>query len=468
MNATITIKNVGKVQSVKDGIVLLNGLSQAQMSEKIVNPNTGMVGMVLNLEKDTVGAVVFGDYTLVQEGDEFQTTGEIMSVEASEALIGRAVDALGLPIDGKGALEQGTKMPVEKIAAGVMQRQPVSEPIQTGILAVDAMIPVGKGQRELIIGDRGTGKTALAIDTIINQKDNEKRVICIYVAIGQKQARVAQLMEKLDQHGAMDYTIVMSAPASDSVALQYIAPYSATAIGEYFLEKGEDVLIIYDDLTKHAWAYRQISLILERPPGREAYPGDIFYLHSKLLERSCRLHDDLGGGSITSLPVVETQLSDVSAYIPTNIISITDGQIYFETDLFNAGIRPAIDPGNSVSRVGGAAQIKEMKKVAGKMRLDLAQFKELEAFAQFGSADLDKQTRDRIERGRRIRELLKQPQYEPLPVMQQIALIYAVNNGFFDNTPLEDIQNEKEKFVMYFETQENKNYEEIVQEYFGK
>lgn len=468
MNATITIKNVGKVQSVKDGIVLLNGLSQAQMSEKIVNPNTGMVGMVLNLEKDTVGAVVFGDYTLVQEGDEFQTTGEIMSVEASEGLIGRAVDALGLPIDGKGALEQGTKMPVEKIAAGVMQRQPVSEPIQTGILAVDAMIPVGKGQRELIIGDRGTGKTALAIDTIINQKDNEKRVICIYVAIGQKQARVAQLMEKLDQHGAMDYTIVMSAPASDSVALQYIAPYSATAIGEYFLEKGEDVLIIYDDLTKHAWAYRQISLILERPPGREAYPGDIFYLHSKLLERSCRLHDDLGGGSITSLPVVETQLSDVSAYIPTNIISITDGQIYFETDLFNAGIRPAIDPGNSVSRVGGAAQIKEMKKVAGKMRLDLAQFKELEAFAQFGSADLDKQTRDRIERGRRIRELLKQPQYEPLPVMQQIALIYAVNNGFFDDTPLEDIQNEKEKFVMYFETQENKNYEEIVQEYFGK
>lgn len=468
MNATITIKNVGKVQSVKDGIVLLNGLSQAQMSEKIVNPNTGMVGMVLNLEKDTVGAVVFGDYTLVQEGDEFQTTGEIMSVEASEGLIGRAVDALGLPIDGKGALEQGTKMPVEKIAAGVMQRQPVSEPIQTGILAVDAMIPVGKGQRELIIGDRGTGKTALAIDTIINQKDNEKRVICIYVAIGQKQARVAQLMEKLDQHGAMDYTIVMSAPASDSVALQYIAPYSATAIGEYFLEKGEDVLIIYDDLTKHAWAYRQISLILERPPGREAYPGDIFYLHSKLLERSCRLHDDLGGGSITSLPVVETQLSDVSAYIPTNIISITDGQIYFETDLFNAGIRPAIDPGNSVSRVGGAAQIKEMKKVAGKMRLDLAQFKELEAFAQFGSADLDKQTRDRIERGRRIRELLKQPQYEPLPVMQQIALIYAVNNGFFDDTPLEDIQNEKEKFVMYFDTQENKNYEEIVQEYFGK
>lgn len=468
MNTTIAVKNIGKVRSVKDGIVLLNGLSQAQMSEKIVNPDKDMVGMVLNLEKDTVGAVVFGDYTLVQEGDEFQTTGEIMSIEASEELIGRAVDALGLPIDGKGAIQKGTKMPVEKIAAGVMERQPVTEPIQTGILAVDSMIPVGKGQRELIIGDRGTGKTALAIDTIINQKDNEKRVICIYVAIGQKQARVAQLMEKLDQHGAMDYTIIMSAPASDSVALQYIAPYSATAIGEYFLEKGEDVLIIYDDLTKHAWAYRQISLILERPPGREAYPGDIFYLHSKLLERSCRLNDELGGGSITSLPVVETQLSDVSAYIPTNIISITDGQIYFETDLFNSGIRPAIDPGNSVSRVGGAAQIKEMKKVAGKMRLDLAQFKELEAFAQFGSADLDKQTRDRIERGRRIRELLKQPQYKPLPVMQQIALIYAVNNGFFDETPLEDVQKEKEKFIMYFENKASEEYEKVVEEYFEK
>lgn len=468
MNTTVTVKNIGKVQTVKDGIILLSGLSQAQMSEKIVSADSGMVGMVLNLEKDTVGAVVFGDYTKVQEGDEFESTGEIMSVEASEELIGRAVDALGIPIDGKGTISKGTKMPVEKIAPGVMARQPVSEPIQTGILAVDAMIPVGKGQRELVIGDRGTGKTALAIDTIINQKDNDKRVICIYVAIGQKQARVAQLMEKLEQHGAMDYTIIMSAPASDSVALQYIAPYSATAIGEYFLEKGEDVLIIYDDLTKHAWAYRQISLILERPPGREAYPGDIFYLHSKLLERSCRLHDDLGGGSITSLPVVETQLSDVSAYIPTNIISITDGQIYFETDLFNAGIRPAIDPGNSVSRVGGAAQIKAMKKVAGKLRLDLAQFKELEAFAQFGSADLDKQTRDRIERGRRIRELLKQPQYKPLPVLQQVALIYAVNNGYFDNTMLEDIQQEKEKFLMYFENQATDDYEKIAREYFGE
>ncbi len=465
MNTQFAVKNIGKVKSVKDGIIVLDGLQHAQMSEKLVGAD--MTGMVLNLEKDKVGAVVFGDYTQVQEGDVFESTGEIMSVPAGEELIGRAIDALGNPIDGGSKISAKKYMPVEKIAAGVMDRQPVSEPLQTGIMSVDAMIPVGRGQRELVIGDRGTGKTAFAIDTIINQKNADKPIICMYVAIGQKQARVAQLMEKLDQFGAMEYTIIMSAPASDSVALQYIAPYSATAIGEYFLEQGKDVLIIYDDLTKHAWAYRQISLILERPPGREAYPGDIFYLHSKLLERSCRLSDAHGGGSITSLPIVETQLSDVSAYIPTNIISITDGQIYFETDLFNSGIRPAIDPGNSVSRVGGAAQIKAMKKVAGKMRLDLAQFKELEAFAQFGSSDLDEQTKTRIERGRRIRELLKQPQYQPLQVMTQIALIYAVNNGYFDEIALESIQEEKEKFRMYFESKASDDYEKIVEEYFS-
>lgn len=465
MNTQFAVKNIGKVKSVKDGIIVLDGLQHAQMSEKLVGAD--MTGMVLNLEKDKVGAVVFGDYTQVQEGDVFESTGEIMSVPAGEELIGRAIDALGNPIDGGSKISAKKYMPVEKIAAGVMDRQPVSEPLQTGIMSVDAMIPVGRGQRELVIGDRGTGKTAFAIDTIINQKNADKPIICMYVAIGQKQARVAQLMEKLDQFGAMEYTIIMSAPASDSVALQYIAPYSATAIGEYFLEQGKDVLIIYDDLTKHAWAYRQISLILERPPGREAYPGDIFYLHSKLLERSCRLSDAHGGGSITSLPIVETQLSDVSAYIPTNIISITDGQIYFETDLFNSGIRPAIDPGNSVSRVGGAAQIKAMKKVAGKMRLDLAQFKELEAFAQFGSSDLDEQTKTRIERGRRIRELLKQPQYQPLQVMTQIALIYAVNNGYFDEIALESIQEEKEKFRMYFESKASDDYEKIVEEYYS-
>lgn len=465
MNTQFAVKNIGKVKNVKDGIIVLDGLQHAQMSEKLVGAD--MTGMVLNLEKDKVGAVVFGDYTQVQEGDVFESTGEIMSVPSGEELIGRAIDALGNPIDGGSKISAKKYMPVEKIAAGVMDRQPVSEPLQTGIMSVDAMIPVGRGQRELVIGDRGTGKTAFAIDTIINQKNADKPIICMYVAIGQKQARVAQLMEKLDQFGAMEYTIIMSAPASDSVALQYIAPYSATAIGEYFLEQGKDVLIIYDDLTKHAWAYRQISLILERPPGREAYPGDIFYLHSKLLERSCRLSDAHGGGSITSLPIVETQLSDVSAYIPTNIISITDGQIYFETDLFNAGIRPAIDPGNSVSRVGGAAQIKAMKKVAGKMRLDLAQFKELEAFAQFGSSDLDEQTKTRIERGRRIRELLKQPQYQPLQVMTQIALIYAVNNGYFDEIALESIQEEKEKFRMYFESKASDDYEKIVEEYFS-
>ncbi len=462
------LQNIGRVKAVKDGVILLDGLSEVQMSERVFCKDKGLSAMVLNLSEHEVGAVALGDYTKISEGDVFEVTGEIMSVKASEGLLGRVVNALAVPMDGKGQIAgEGKLMPVEKIAAGVIERQSVNTPLQTGILAIDSMVPIGRGQRELIIGDRGTGKTAIAIDTIINQKDEENPVICIYNAIGQKESRVAQLVEKLEQHDAMDYTIVVSSPASDSVAMQYLSPYSATAIAEYFLEQGKDVLVIYDDLTKHAWAYRQISLILERPPGREAYPGDIFYLHSRLLERSCRLNDDNGGGSITSLPIVETQFSDVSAYIPTNIISITDGQIYLETDFFNAGIRPAVDPGNSVSRVGGAAQIKKMKKVAGQLRLDLAQFKELEAFAQFGSGDLDDRTKERIERGKRIREMLKQPQYQPLPVNTQILLLYAVNNGYLDEMQIEQVGDFKEKFTLYMQTVNNADEpDEILKDFF--
>ncbi len=461
------LKNIGRVLNVKDGVAVLDGLTEAKMAEMVISRETGMKAMVLNLAADQVGVVLLGDFTQVNEGDVFETTGQIMSIRVSEQLLGRVVNALGEPVDGKGQLSgQGKVMPVERIAPGVMARQPVDTPLQTGVIAIDAMVPIGRGQRELIIGDRGTGKTALAVDTIINQKSMDEPVICIYAAIGQKESRVAQLIEKLERMGAMSYTIVVSAPAADSVAMQYLAPYSATAIAEYFLEQGKDVLVVYDDLTKHAWAYRQLSLVLERPPGREAYPGDIFYLHSRLLERSCRLSDQKGGGSITALPIVETQFSDVSAYIPTNIISITDGQIYLETDLFNAGIRPAIDPGNSVSRVGGAAQIKAMKKVAGQLRLDLAQFKELEAFAQFGSGDLDERTRQRIERGRRIREILKQPQYQPLPVNTQIGLLFAVNNGYLDKMPLSQIADFKEKFILYMSTVDEGDPEELLDDFF--
>jgi F-type H+-transporting ATPase subunit alpha len=466
LNHTI-VRNIGTVTTLKDGLLLLDGLPQAKMGEKLQRVHGPGVAMVLNLAAHTIGAIFLGDFTQLQAGEEFETTGEIMSLAAHDSLIGRVIDGLGNPIDGKGPItESGQLMPVERIAPGVMERQPVNTPLQTGILAVDSMIPIGRGQRQLIIGDRNTGKTALVVDTILNQRTETNPLICIYVAIGQKKSRVAQLAEKLEELGAMDYTIIVSATASDSVALQYIAPYSATAIGEYFLEQGKDVLIIYDDLTKHAWAYRQISLILERPPGREAYPGDIFYLHSRLLERACRLSEERGGGSITALPIVETQLSDVSAYIPTNIISITDGQIYFENDLFNAGFRPAIDPGNSVSRVGGAAQIKEMKKIAGPLRLNLAQFKELEAFAQFGSSDLDQRTKQRIERGKRIREILKQKQYQPLPVYLQIALIYAVNNGFFDTIALEDVSQTKEQFILYWQGLGHQDYEKAVHDFF--
>lgn len=449
---TQQVRNVGRVEQVKDGVVILSGLTEAQMAERIFCPTRQMSAMVLNLAEDKVGAIVLGDYTILQEGDVFESTGEVMAVPVGDGLLGRVVNALGEPEDGKGAIGVSEKMPVEKIASGVMDRHPVNTPLQTGVVAIDAMIPIGRGQRELIIGDRGTGKTALAIDAIINQQNVDNPAICIYTSIGQKKSRVAQLINKLSEHGAMEYTIVVDASAADSVAMQYLAPYSATAIAEYFLQQGKDVLVVYDDLTKHAWAYRHISLVLERPPGREAYPGDIFYLHARLLERACRLSDELGGGSITALPIVETQFSDVSAYIPTNVISITDGQIYLETDLFNAGIRPAIDPGNSVSRVGGAAQVKDMKKVAGQLRLDLAQFRELEAFAQFGSGDLDVRTKSRIARGQRIRGILKQPQYQPLPLKVQIGMVFAVNNGYLDEVPVEQINDFKQKFSLYLQT----------------
>lgn len=462
------IANIGNVKRVEDGVVVLDGCSEVQMGERIFCAEKKVSAMVLNLATSEVGAVVLGDFTVVSEGDVFERTGEVMSVSVSEEIIGRVVDAVGVPIDGGVAFSaKQTLMPVEKIAPGVMKRQPVTVPLQTGIVAIDAMIPIGRGQRELIIGDRSTGKTAIAIDAIINQQNEEKKVICIYVAVGQKQSRVAQNAQILKENGAMAYTIIVNASASDSVAMQYLSVYSATAIGEYFLEQGRDVLIVYDDLTKHAWAYRQISLVLRRPPGREAYPGDVFYLHSRLLERSCRLSDKNGGGSITSLPIVETQFGDVSAYIPTNIISITDGQIYLQNEMFNAGFRPAIDPGNSVSRVGGAAQTKQMKKVSGQMRLELAQFKELEAFAQFGSSDLDEKTRMRIERGRRIKEVLKQPQYQPLAIKTQIALITAVNDGYLDSLSSNQIEKVKEQLIAYMSTTSFVEPKEALDDFFA-
>jgi F-type H+-transporting ATPase subunit alpha len=466
MTMSDEFRNIGKVTAIKDGVIILSGLSEVRLMERIYCRKKSISAMVLNLSEFEVGALVMGEYTQISEGDEFEISGEITSIGVSADLVGHVVDALGVIIDGKSySGPEKTKMPIERIAPGVIARQPVKVPLQTGIVAIDAMVPVGRGQRELIIGDRGTGKTAIAIDTIINQKQIDPPVICIYAAVGQKNSQVAQIVDRLEQAGAMEYTIVVNASASDSVVMQYIAPYAATAMAEYFMEQGRDVLVIYDDLTKHAWAYRQISLTLERPPGREAYPGDIFYLHSRLLERSCRLKQELGGGSITSLPIVETQFGDVSAYIPTNVISITDGQIYLETDFFNAGIRPAIDPGNSVSRVGGAAQLPEMKKVAGKLRLDLAQFKELEAFAQFGSSDLDEKTRQRINRGQRVRELLKQPQYQPLSVNAQVSLIFAVNNGYLDDVPLDQIDDFKNKFIGYLHTVSTNDPKDAIEDF---
>ncbi|MBV9868300.1 MAG: F0F1 ATP synthase subunit alpha [Abitibacteriaceae bacterium] len=433
--------DVGTVLEIGDGIARVYGLQGCKAGELLefpVSPDTGRptMGIALNLEEDNVGVVLAGDYTHIEEGDTVKTTGRIADVPVGNALIGRVVNALGEPIDGKGPIVTSERQLIEVKAPGVMQREGVKEPLQTGLKAVDSMIPIGRGQRELIIGDRQTGKTAVATDTIVNQKG--KDVYCIYVAIGQKQGTIAALVNQLERTGAMEYTIVVVASANDSAPLQYIAPYAGCAMGEYFRDNGKHALIVYDDLSKHAVAYRSMSLLLRRPPGREAYPGDVFNLHSRLLERAAKLHRDLGGGSLTALPIIETQANDISAYIPTNVISITDGQIFLEADLFYAGVRPAINVGLSVSRVGSAAQIKAMKQVAGRLKLDLARFRELAAFAQFAS-DLDKSTQAQLQRGQRLTELLKQPQYEPMPVEQQVIIIYAAGNGYLDHIELEDV-----------------------------
>jgi F-type H+-transporting ATPase subunit alpha len=435
----ISEKSVGKVLKVSDGIALVSGLADAMMSEILIfkTEKGEVTGVALNLEESQVGAIILGDYTAIKEGDEVQSTKRILEVPVGEAMIGRVVNPLGEPLDGKGKIETSKFYPVEKIAPGVITRDPVKQPVQTGIKAIDAMIPIGRGQRELIIGDRQLGKTAIAIDTIINQKGQNMK--CIYVAIGQKESKIANIVAKLTEAGAMDYTTVVLAGASTSASLLYIAPYAGCAIAEYFCDKGEDVLIIYDDLSKHAVSYREISLLLRRPPGREAYPGDVFYLHSRLLERACKLNKDFGGGSITALPIIETQAGDLSAYIPTNVISITDGQIFLEPDLFYKGNRPAVNAGLSVSRVGSSAQIKAMKKVAGKMRLEAAQYRELAAFSQFGS-DLDIETKKKLDRGQRLYEIFKQDQYQPLSVAKQVVIYYSLINGFMDNVPVEKIR----------------------------
>jgi len=423
------VSGVGTIVEVGDGIAQIYGLSGALASELLEFPG-GVMGMAFNLEEETVGALILGDFTDLKEGDQVKTTGRVVEVPVGDALIGRVVNPLGEPLDGKGPIETTRTRPVERIAPGVIVRKPVDTPVQTGIKAIDAMIPIGRGQRELIIGDRQTGKTAIAVDTIINQKGQD--LICIYVAIGQKQSTVAQVVAQLEEHGAMEHSIVVTASASDPAPLQYLAPYAGVAMGEEFMDAGRDALCVYDDLSKHAWAYRQVSLLMRRPPGREAFPGDIFYSHSRLLERAARLNEDNGGGSLTALPVIETQAGDVSAYIPTNVISITDGQIFLQTDLFNQGQRPAVNAGISVSRVGGNAQIKAMRQVAGKMRLDLAQYRELAAFAQFAS-DLDKATRDQLTRGEKVTMILRQPQFSPLPVEKQVAIIWAATSGRLDD-----------------------------------
>ena len=433
--------NVGVVEKFSDGVARISGLSKAMMGE-IISFENGSRGVVLNLDQDSVSVILLDAATAVKEGDSVKTTGQLLSINVSDELLGRVVNPQGAPLDGKAVIKKGREMSLERIAAGVVQRSPVDTPMKTGIKSIDAMIPVGRGQRELIIGDRGLGKTAIAVDTIINQKNakkGDKRVICVYVAIGQKQSTVAQIIDRLSEENALEYSIIVVAGASDPASLQYLAPYAGTAIAEYFMEKGEDVLIVHDDLTKQAWAYRQLSLVLGRPAGREAYPGDIFYLHSRLLERAVRMSEKNGGGSITALPIIETQAGDISAYIPTNVISITDGQIFVEGDLFNAGVRPAINVGISVSRVGTAAQTGAMKSVAGKMKLELAQFRELAAFAQFGS-DLDAATQKQLERGKRITEIFKQLQYQPLAESEEILDIWAVTSGNADDVPVQNIQ----------------------------
>ncbi len=444
----VTMVDVGTVIEVGDGIARIHGLSSAKYNELLQFPND-IIGIALNLEEDSVSAVILGDYAGIKEGDEVKCTGRIAEVPVGDAMIGRVVDSLGRPIDGKGAINTDKTRPIERVAPNVVLRAPVDTPVQTGIKAVDSMFPIGRGQRELIIGDRSTGKTAIALDTIINQKGGD--LICIYVAIGQKVSQVARVVATLNNYGAMDHTIVVAASASESVALQYLAPYAGCAMGEEFMEQGKDVLIIYDDLSKHAWAYRQLSLLLRRPPGREAYPGDVFYLHSRLLERAAKYDKEYGGGSLTALPVIETQAGDVSAYIPTNVISITDGQLYLESDLFNAGIKPAMNVGISVSRVGSKAQTSAMKKVAGRLKLDMGQFREVAAFAQFGTAELDKATRSQLERGQRIQEVLKQGQFVPVPLEKQVMILYAVINGYLDEIAVDKITAFEDEFYRFMD-----------------
>lgn len=453
-------KSAGRVSAVGDGVVTISGLSEAMMAEIIELPQKTK-GLVLNLSRDSVGAIVLGSSAHLKEGDEVVTTGTVLSVPAGESLLGRVVDPLGQPLDGRAQIKAQKLMPIEKIATGVITREKVKQPVQTGITAIDAMIPIGRGQRELIIGDRSTGKSAIALTTVINQK--KQNLICIYVVIGQKSAFTAQLITTLTKFKAMEHTIIVAAGAAESPALQYLAPYAGVAMAEYFANQGKDVLVIYDDLTKHAWAYRELSLLLRRPSGREAYPGDVFYLHSRLLERACKLNSDNGSGSITALPIIETQAGDISAYIPTNVVSITDGQIYLETDLFNAGVRPAINAGLSVSRVGGDAQIKAMRQVAGKLRMELAQYRELAAFAQF-SSDLDQVTKARLDRGMRITEVLKQGWDKPLDVADQVLLIWAVTNGYLDQVGVDKVKNWEKDYLKFIEANKPEIKKELLKE----
>jgi len=447
--ASVSVVDVGTVIEVADGLARVHGLSGAKYNELLQFPGE-VTGLALNLEEDSVGAVILGEYTEIKEGDEVRSTGRILEVPVGEGLIGRVVDPLGRPLDAKGPVKYEKTRPMERVAPNVVVRAPVNVPVHTGIKAIDAIVPIGRGQRELIIGDRFTGKSAICIDTIISQKGGD--LVCIYAAIGQKNSKVAQLVDILEAYGAMEHTIVVSASASDPASMQYLCPYAACAVGEEFMEQGKDALVIYDDLSKHAWAYRQISLLLRRPPGREAYPGDVFYLHSRLLERAAKLAPEHGGGSLTALPIIETQLGDLSAYIPTNVISITDGQIYLETDLFNAGIRPAINAGLSVSRVGGSAQTRAIRKVAGRLRIELAQYREMAAFAQFGTADLDRATRQQLDRGQRSTEILKQPLYNPQSLDEETVSLYAVTSGYLDDVAPEDIAAFDEELLKFVKT----------------
>lgn len=473
IKATITKQNVGVIREVGDGVARVEGLSDAMLNE-MLDLGHGVTGLALNLEETEVGVIVLGDYTLLEEGDEVRTTGKLLQVPVGMGLLGRVVNTLGEPVDGKGPIKSEVAYPVERMAPGIIRRQGVNQPVQTGIMAIDAMIPIGRGQRELIIGDRSTGKTTICVDTIISQArlnraaearvDKDYRPLyCIYVAIGQKQSNIARIISVLEQEGALPYTIILASPASDSATNQYLAPFAGAAMGEWFMDHGMDALIIYDDLSKHAVAYRQVSLVLKRPSGREAYPGDVFYLHSRLLERAARVTEKYGNGSLTALPIIETQAGDVSAYIPTNVISITDGQIYLETDLFYQGMRPAISVGLSVSRVGSAAQLKAMKQVAGQLKGDLAQFRELAAFAQFGS-ELDAKTQSQIDRGKRIMEIFKQPQYSPIPVETQIAVIWSVQNGYLDDVPVNRVKEFQSKLTEFLSTRKPELLQKIAAE----